>query len=83
MSKEINLQHHRFRGTETKTITAAQLGTIGSAKAQSNMTKPEDLHTMKQGMNTSFGSLKQIDAGVLNGAHAHRRHIQPYERHSS
>ncbi len=49
----------------------------------SNKTKPADVTAMKPGTNTSFGPLKQIDAGVLNGADAPRRHIQAYERHTS
>ena len=38
--------------------------------AQSSTTKPADLPTIKPGTNTSFGSLKQIDAGVLNVGYA-------------
>ena len=52
------------------TIAAAQLGMIGSADAQSGKTKPADLPTIKPGTNTSFGALKQIDAGVLNVGYA-------------
>ncbi len=83
MSKAINLHRHRFLGTAAMTIVAAHLGMIGSAKAQSNKTKPADATAMKPGTNTSFGSLKQIDACVLHGAYAHCRHIQPYGRHLS
>ena len=36
--------------------------------------------TIKPGMNTSFGALKQIDAGVLNVGYAHCRHIRPTHR---
>ncbi len=83
MSKEINLDRHRFLGPAAMTIVAAQLGMIGSAKAQSNKTKPADATTIKPGTNTSFGSLKQIDACVLNVAYAYCRLIQAYGRHSS
>ena len=69
MSKEINLYRHRFPGTAAMTL-AAQFGMLGSAKAQSNKTKPADATTIKPGTNTSFGSLKQIDAGVLNVGYA-------------
>ena len=65
------------------TLAAAQFVTIGSANAQSSGAKPADLPTIKPGTNTSFGSLKQIDACVLHGAYAHCRHIQPYGRHLS
>ena len=68
MSEEINYDRRRFLGTAATTIAATQLGMIGSAKAQSSKTK--DLPTIKPGTNTSFGSLKQIDAGVLNIGYA-------------
>ena len=42
----------------------------GSAGAQSGKAKPADATTIKPGTNTSFGPLKQIDAGVLNVGYA-------------
>ena len=39
---------------------------VGSADAQSSGAKPAALPAIKPGTNTSFGPLKQIDAGVLN-----------------
>ena len=50
------------------TVAAAQLGMIGSAAAQSG--KTSRLPAIKPGTNTSFGPLKQIDAGVLNVGYA-------------
>jgi hypothetical protein len=47
------------------TIAAAQLGMIGSADAQSSKIHPADVPPITPGTHTSFGSLKQIDAGVL------------------
>jgi pimeloyl-ACP methyl ester carboxylesterase len=47
--------------------TAAELGVIGAARAE---TKPEQLPAIKAGTNTSFGAVKQIDAGVLNIGYA-------------
>jgi hypothetical protein len=41
------------------------LGMIGSANAQAGTPKPTQLSTIKPGTNTSFASLKQIEAGVL------------------
>ncbi len=70
MSEEINHRRRRFFGTAAVTIAAAQLGMIGSAAAQSSMSKSADLPTIKPGTNTSFGPLKQIDAGVLNVGYA-------------
>ena len=83
MFEEINHDRRRFLGTAVMTLAAAELVMIGSANAQSSKINPADATTIKPGMNTSFGSLKQIDAGVLNVGYAHCRHIQPYGRHSS
>src|SRR5438093_3667871 len=70
MSKKINHDRRRFWGTAAMPIAAAQLGMFGSAKAQSGKTKPANLPAIKPGTNTSFGSLKQIDAGLLNVGYA-------------
>jgi pimeloyl-ACP methyl ester carboxylesterase len=67
MSEEIRNDRRRFLVTAAMTIAAGQLDTFTSAAAQSNKTK---LPTIKPGTNTSFGSLKQIAAGVLNVGHA-------------
>jgi pimeloyl-ACP methyl ester carboxylesterase len=92
MSEDINHTRRRFFGTAAMTIAAAQLGMIGSAKAQSSKTKPADLPPIKPGTNTSFGSLKQIDAGLLNVGYAEAGpangpavvlpHGWPYDIHS-
>ncbi|NEQ18568.1 MAG: alpha/beta hydrolase [Microcoleus sp. SIO2G3] len=70
MSEKINHQRRRFLGTAAMTIATTQLGIFGSAIAQSGKTKPAVLAMMELGTNTSFGSLKQIDAGVLNVGYA-------------
>ncbi|MBW4611480.1 MAG: alpha/beta hydrolase [Hassallia sp. WJT32-NPBG1] len=70
MSEKINYQRRRFLGTVAMTIATTQLGIFGSANAQSSKTKPAVLAMTKPGTNTSFGSLKQIDAGVLNVGYA-------------
>ncbi|MBW4489356.1 MAG: alpha/beta hydrolase [Trichocoleus desertorum ATA4-8-CV12] len=70
MSEKINRQRRRFLGTAAMTIATTQLGIFGSAIAQSSQTKPAALPRMKSGTNTSFGSLKQIEAGVLNVGYA-------------
>jgi pimeloyl-ACP methyl ester carboxylesterase len=92
MVEEINHGRRRFLGTAAMTIAAAQLGMIGSADAQSSKTKPAELPAIKPGTNTSFSSLKQIDAGVLNIGYAEAGpangpvvillHGWPYDIHS-
>src|SRR5207344_1899223 len=79
-------------GTAALTIAATQLGVFGSARAQSSTANPVHLPAIKPGTNTSFGSLKQIDAGVLNIGYAEAGpangpvvillHGWPYDIHS-
>jgi len=64
MFEGVNHRRRRFLGGAAMTIAAAGLGIIGSASAQSR------LPAIKPGANTSFGPLKQIDAGVLNVGYA-------------
>jgi pimeloyl-ACP methyl ester carboxylesterase len=73
-----DIDHHRrhFFGTAALAIAATQLALTGSANAQSATTpqpgnkKPAALAATKPGTNTSFGALKQIDAGLLNVGYA-------------
>ena len=92
MSEEINNDRRWFLGTAVMTIAAAELSMIDSAKAQPSQTKPADRPTNKPGTNTSFSSLKQIDAGLLNVGYAEAGptdgravillHGWPYDIHS-
>jgi pimeloyl-ACP methyl ester carboxylesterase len=92
ISDEINRDRRRFFGTAAMTIAAAQFALSGSADAQSSKTKPADLPRIKPGTNTSFASLKQIDAGLLNVGYAEAGpangpavmllHGWPYDIHS-
>src|SRR6059058_2943748 len=92
MSEEINHDRRHFLGTAAMTIAAAQLGMIGSAVAQSGKANPASVPTIKPGTNKSFGSLKQIDAGLLNVGYAEAGpsggpvvvllHGWPYDIHS-
>ncbi len=65
MYESIDHDRRRLLGTAVLTAAAAELGMIGGADAQSRKIKP-----IKPGTNTSFGSLKQVDAGVLNVGYA-------------
>ena len=92
MPDKINHQRRRFLGTAVMAIATTQVGIFGSAIAQTSKTKPAVLSMMKSGTNTSFGSLKQIDAGVLNVGYAEAGpangrpvillHGWPYDIHS-
>jgi len=70
MSQQINLDRRRFLGTAAMTVAAAQFAMAGSARAQSSSAKPAGAPAIKPGTNTSFGPLKQINAGVLNVGYA-------------
>jgi hypothetical protein len=70
VSEEIDDERRRFIGTVATAIAAAQFGMIDSAAAQSSNAKPATVPRIKPGTNTSFGSLKQIEAGVLNVGYA-------------
>src|SRR5215472_17926205 len=70
MSEEINRDRRRFLTAAAMTLASAQLGVKGSADAQSTKPKPATVPAIKPGTNTSFGALKQIDAGVLNIGYA-------------
>ena len=69
MSEDINSDRRRFFGTAAMTIAAAQFA-LSAASAQSGKAKPAELPRIKPGTNTSFATLKQIEAGVLNVGYA-------------
>ena len=56
MSEQIDYEHRSFFGTAAMSIAAAQVGMMGSARAQTGNAKPKQLPTIKPGTNTSFGS---------------------------
>src|SRR3954447_3671364 len=86
-SDEIDKPRRRFLATAARTIAALELG-IETANAQT----PRQLPAIKPGTHTSFGALKQIDAGVLNVGYAEAGpaggspvillHGWPYDIHS-
>src|ERR1700692_3277342 len=69
-SETIDRHRRRFLGAAALTMAAAEFGMIGSAAAQAGKAKSTGLPATKPGTHTSFASLKQIDAGVLNVGYA-------------
>lgn len=92
MSEKINPDRRRFLGAAAMVVAAAELGVIPTANAQAGKLKPMQLPTIKRGAHTSFGSLKQTDAGLLNVGYAEAGpadgsvvillHGWPYDIHS-
>jgi pimeloyl-ACP methyl ester carboxylesterase len=88
-SETVDPQRRRLFSAAAMTIAAAQLNLIGSADAQTSKRK---LASVRSGANTSFGPLKQINAGVLNVGYAEAGpadgdpvillHGWPYDIHS-
>ena len=88
-SEQIDHSRRRLFGAAAVTIAAAQFSMVGSVGAQPGKTK---LPAIKPGTNTSFASLKQIDAGALNVGYAEAGpangpvvillHGWPYDIHS-
>jgi pimeloyl-ACP methyl ester carboxylesterase len=86
---DIDRHRRSFLGAAAITIAAAPFGLIGSAAAESTSAK---LPTLKPGTHTSFGPLKQIDAGLLSVGYAEAGpadgsavillHGWPYDIHS-
>jgi pimeloyl-ACP methyl ester carboxylesterase len=70
MTDDINHLRRRLVGAGVLSIAAAQLGLMGAAQAQSGNQAPTRLPAVTPGANTSFTSLKQVSAGVLNVGYA-------------
>jgi pimeloyl-ACP methyl ester carboxylesterase len=85
-----DVNHHRRRlfGGAALTVAATKLGIVRPANAQGSKALP----AIKPGTNTSFGPLKQVDAGVVNVGYAEAGpadgpvvillHGWPYDIHS-
>jgi len=86
---ETNQDRRLCLGTAARAVAATQLGMINPAAAQRTETK---MPAIKPGTNTSFGPLKQINAGVLDVGYAEAgpadgpvvilMHGWPYDIHS-
>lgn len=92
MSGNINQQRRRLFGVAAVGIAASQFGLTGSARAQSGSSEAADLPANRPGTHTSFGAIRQVDAGVLNVGYAEAGpadgrvvillHGWPYDIHS-
>src|SRR6202043_2303734 len=86
---ETKQDRRRFLGTAAMAVAATQLGMINPTAAQRTEAK---MPAIKPGTNTSFGPLKQINAGILNVGYAEAGpangpvvvllHGWPYDIHS-
>ena len=70
ISEAVDLHRRHFLGATAVAVAAAQLGRVGPAAAQTGERKAARLPATEPGMNTSFGVIRQIDAGVLNVGYA-------------
>jgi pimeloyl-ACP methyl ester carboxylesterase len=92
MREETKHSRRSFLRTAAMAVAAAQVGVFRFANAQSTTAKPSGSPAIKPGTNTSFTSLKQIDAGLLNIGYAEAGpangpavfllHGWPYDIHS-
>lgn len=70
MSEQINHYRRKLLGAAAAGVTAVQLGALAAAGAQPSADTPAGSPQPAAGSNTSFASLKQIEAGVLNAGYA-------------
>jgi pimeloyl-ACP methyl ester carboxylesterase len=92
MSAKTKYNRRRFLGIAAAGAAGASVGLISSASAQTKKTNAAGPTSTKSGTNTSFGPLKQIDAGLLNVGYAEAGptngrpvillHGWPYDIHS-
>jgi pimeloyl-ACP methyl ester carboxylesterase len=68
--QDVNPDRRRFLGAAAMTIAASRLGLLGAATTPFLNAKPALSSTKYETPLTSFGPLKQIDAGLLNVGYA-------------
>jgi pimeloyl-ACP methyl ester carboxylesterase len=69
-SEDVDQRRRRLLGAAAGTFAAAQFGMVSSANAQAVKASAKALPEIKPGTHTSFGPLKQVDAGLLNIGYA-------------
>jgi pimeloyl-ACP methyl ester carboxylesterase len=92
MTEVLNYNRRRFLGAAAISFASAQFGIVSTVEAQANGQNPADRTPVKIQSNSSFGTLKQINAGVLNIGYAETGpadgpvvmllHGWPYDIHS-
>jgi pimeloyl-ACP methyl ester carboxylesterase len=92
MSEKSPTRRGFLRAAGAVTIATTSLAAIGSARAQPGKMKAPELPEIRPGTNTSFASVRQIEAGVLNVGYAEAGpadghavmllHGWPYDIHS-
>src|SRR4051812_1680917 len=92
MSQQLKYDRRRFLGTTAKSIVAAELTMIGLATPPPGETANSYLSPTGNIPGSSFGPIKQINAGVLNIGYAEEgpvngqvvilMHGWPYDIHS-
>src|SRR5580658_3576749 len=70
MPEHVNHLRRRFLSTAAIAITAARFGMLSSAKAEATNETAGEILRGRPETNTSFNSIKQIDAGLLNVGYA-------------
>ena len=69
-NRAIRSDRRRFLGSATTAMVALPWTMVGTAAAQTGKDVSGAVPAAKPGANTSFGPLKQVDAGVLNVGYA-------------
>ncbi|CAG2158566.1 Haloalkane dehalogenase [Cupriavidus yeoncheonensis] len=92
MSENINSRRRGFMGKTAVALAAAQFGVLGSARGQARSPNSAILPSARPGTHSSFASMKQINAGLLNVGYAEAGpvdgpavillHGWPYDIHS-